>query len=191
MKKPYCLTGRLVIMILCSITNLGFSDDKTLEIAHQLAQHEFSGFKYGSGGLAKHQVDCVQFLVAVIEKRLGKITTATRKEILIDHGWTSGEEQSKAEQGTDVDLAGVQKALIDAGKGVAVKISDAQPGDFIQYWMKRKDGTWFGHAAIIENVDSTSAILFGSHKSKGGIGKLRIDLAKADLVYLVRIRPSD
>ena len=130
-------------------------------------------------------------MLAVVEKRLGKVKSSTRHDILIAHGWTADEEQVKADEGTDANLAGVQKALVDAGKGVAVEKAGVQPGDLIQYWMKRKDGTWFGHAAVVKSVNGNILVLLGAHQSKGGIADLKLDIGKANRVYLVRIRPTE
>jgi hypothetical protein len=47
----------------------------------------------------------------------------------------------------DPRTKGVQEALVTAGLGDAINPKNAEPGDLIQYWMQRKNGT-FGHAAL-------------------------------------------
>ena len=178
-------------LLLFSFTDTVLADQRTLGIAQDLANKDFAGFSYGSGGFDVKQIDCVQFILAVVTKRLGTVTPAMRQEILISYGWTSDETQQYAEEGTDTRLAGVQKALVEAGKGVTVEKSDAQPGDIIQYWSKKTNGVWFGHAAVIQSVNSGTVTLFGAHQSKKGIGQLEVNLDKLKLLYIVRIRPGD
>lgn len=189
--NPKTLTCCLATAFLCLSSVIARADEKTLTIAQELAAKDFAEFKYGSNGIRNKQIDCVQFVLAVVDERLGKVKSSTRNDILIAHGWTADEEQVKAEEGTDANIAGVQKALVDAGKGVAVDKTDVQPGDLIQYWMKRKDGTWFGHSAVVKSVVGSKVILLGAHQSKGGIADLKLDLNKATRVYLVRIRATD
>ena len=189
--NPKTLAHFLATTFLCLGSLIVRADEKTLTIAQELATNDFAGFQYGSNGIKRKQIDCVQFMLAVVEKRLGTVKYSTKNDIKIAHGWTPDEEQLKAEEGTDENLAGVQKALVDAGKGVAVEKADVKPGDLIQYWMKLKDGKWFGHAAVVKSVDSNIVTLFGAHQSKGGIADLKLDLDKATRVYLVRIRPTD
>jgi hypothetical protein len=87
---------------------------------------------------------------------------------------------------------------VDADLGVAVSPVDAQPGDFIQYWMKTKDGEWFGHAGVLDIVTKKDgfvvASVFGAHKSLGRIGESSFELkltTDADRkIYLVRYKTS-
>jgi hypothetical protein len=69
----------------------------------------------------------------------------------------------------------VQQALVDIDHGTVVSIADAQPGDFVQYWMQRRDGTWMGHAAVVAEVLTDAAgtpdriRIYGAQSSDGGI----------------------
>lgn len=162
-----------------------------LETARLLADTKFKDFTYGSNA-AKKQVDCVQFILAVVEEEL-KMTVgpASRNAILISHGWTAADTQLKAAAGTDPLLAGVQHALVTMNRGKAVPPAEAQTGDLIQYWMKKSDGSWFGHSGIIISVSNGKAVLFSASQSAGKIDeKPTIDLNGANrLIYIVRIIP--
>lgn len=180
---PIVLLG--VLTLLPSLPVFGGA----LETARLLADTKFKDFTYGSNA-AKKQVDCVQFILAVVEEEL-KMTLppAPRNAILINHGWTAGETQLKAAVGTDPLLAGVQHALVTMNRGKAVPPAGAQKGDLIQYWMKKADGTWFGHSGVVISVSNGKAALFSASLSAGKIDeKPTIDLNGTNrLIYIVRI----
>lgn len=173
-----------------------------LAVAKDLATSKYKDWQYGSNP-DKEQVDCVQFLLAVVEESVGaSLVPKVRKRILIAE--LSEEEKKHPILGTlvvdkDERTKGVQSALVLAGLGTAVTVADAAPGDLIQYWMKKSDGTWFGHAGVIESVDragdTPTARVYGAHASPapGKIGTSSFELQLIDgshdrRIYLVRVK---
>lgn len=196
------------LLVLCSVTCLLVSSEveaaDPLAVAKSLTGSKYKDWQYGSNP-DKKQVDCVQFLVAVVEESVGaSLVPKVRNRILIAD--LSEEEKKHPILGTlivdgDARTKGVQSALVDSGLGKAVSVADAAPGDLIQYWMKKSDGTWFGHAGIIESVDPTGdtpkARIYGAHASPapGRIGassfELKLIEGAADRrLYLVRVNST-
>lgn len=144
-------------------------------------------------------VDCTEFILKVLDKVVPDLPAAAKRrvamndlsadDVTVDKGGiiTSGDPRTK----------GVQQALMDAGHGTVVPLLEVKPGDLIQYWMLREDGTWAGHAAIVERVEvagrQARAWLYGSHSTKKGIGTapdagLRLILSDDRRIYPVRIK---
>ena len=133
-------------------------------------------------------------MLAVIEEELqATLKDDIRKAILINYGWSATETQLFAATGTDKRLAGVQYGLADiAGNGTNVDSSQAKVGDFIQYWMKKADGTWFGHSGIISSISGSNVGIYGAHFSQNKIADstFKLDLLGADRhIYIVRLKP--
>ncbi len=174
----------------------GAAPPKTvLEHAHELGAGRFQGFMYGEDP-AKSQVDCVQFVEAVLEAARGaKVTPEVSRAVRIQGlSSTPGDQAAiaKAVEGGDRRLAGVVHAIVDVlGEGEAVPFAEVKPGDFVQCWWRRerkepdpadpkKTRTvvrWEGHAAVVESVveadpkrKASSVRLYGSHLSLGGVG---------------------
>ena len=79
----------------------------------------------------------------------------------------------------------------DAGR----QSSQTRPGDLIQYWMKKRDGTWFGHAGVLEKVEKNGgtmrATIFGAHERPKKIGSstFKLFLTGTDRkIFIVRPR---
>jgi len=164
----------------------------TVETARDLESGRFKGWTYGSKASEK-QIDCVQYVLAVVEEELKQtLVSSLRKAILIDHGWTASETQEHAETGTDKRLAGVQYALTELSDfGSKVEASQAQPGDIIQYWMKKGDGTWFGHSGIVVKVEGDYATLINASAAANRITETSdpINLKGSNrLIYIVRLK---
>jgi hypothetical protein len=175
------------------------ADDKPLVVAKRLANDRFNGWKYGEDA-SKKQIDCVQFVLAVVEETTRqKLPPASRERILISDVAAADLKRNHYALVVDEDprTKGVQEALVTADLGAAIEPKNAKPGDLIQYWMQRDDGTWFGHAAVIETVTrntrgSRSAELFGAHKSLNGLGTstFNLDLTSHSKrkIYIVRLK---
>ena len=83
------------------------------------------------------------------------------------------------------------------GRAATRATADARAGDLVQYWMKRQDGTWFGHSAVIESVEVVGGVpragLYGAHASLGKIGssaaanRIRLVDAADRRIYIVRL----
>jgi len=178
-----------------------FSDECALRVAHELAGTVFKGWTYGNYSSAKLQLDCTTFISAVadsIMRRSGKdYTAAMRRDVLINHNDLG---RNVAQEGPDPDdprYAGIVHAIEKYTWGSRItEMSEVQPGDFIQYWIRRANGTWFGHASLIETVrfdirdGHYKARIYGAHKSTNGIAVSSFELlldGRERLVYIGRI----
>lgn len=154
------------LMLLLAAPALGQKVDP-VEVASTLAKKRYAGFTHGTG---KKQVDCVTYLVAVVEElaksKRATLSKQTRQQILISH--LTPKELSNLQQlvaRDDAKIRGVQSALIDAKLGTKVKPAEARAGDLIQYWYK-SGGKWWGHAGLIQKVSKAGqATIYGSHKT--------------------------
>ena len=109
----------------------GSAKDTPLDVAQELAKTTYKGYVYGSKGDCK--VDCVTYLVAVLEeaaKRHGKtLSNKVKSEILISH--LSKEELGKLQdlvKDGDKKIRGVQSALVNAKLGKTIDPKDAKAG---------------------------------------------------------------
>lgn len=179
---------QLILVVFSAYPSMGKADEVTLRYAHDLAK-EYKHYTYGTG---PNKIDCVHFVLNVIERQLGEpISVEARKATLIAYGWSAEETQQKAKDGTDPRLGGVQYALTTiVGKGKTIKPSDAKPGHLIQYWMPTHDGKWFGHAAVITKVQGMKATILGTHESLNSVAELDTPLNLAGTnrhLFIVRI----
>lgn len=173
-----------------------------LATAQQLAQTTYSGFRYGSNP-SKMQVDCTQFMQAVIEKVIGRTLSDEESKAVLISGLPMRKLDSLIDAG-DKRIKGVQYALTEVLPiGRVIEPDSAQPGDLVQYWIKASSGHYKGHTAIILDLSNDNgtptARLYGSHKTLGKIGiavdrggnELRLKLKGKDRkVYIVRIEQS-
>jgi hypothetical protein len=144
-----------------------------LDVARDLAATKYDGWTYGSSA-ANQQVDCVQFVLATVEKLHGRpLPRATRTRILISD--VASADVPVLVPDDDSRIKGVQQALVDIDHGTVVSTADVQPGDFVQYWMQRRDGSWMGHSAVVAEVLNNAAgtperiRIYGAQSSDGGI----------------------
>ena len=142
-----------------------------LDVAKDLAATKYDGWTYGSNA-ANQQIDCVQFVLAIVEKLHGEpLPQATRTRIKMSDVPPNTQVLVPA---NDSRTKGVQQALVDIDHGTVVSNADVQPGDFVQYWMK-SDGTWGGHSAVVAEVLKDAAgtpnriRIYGAQSSDGGI----------------------
>ena len=164
-------TGALSLFALAVFLSAADPPD-VLAVAKQVAAEKFNGFSYGDS-ICEKQVNCVQFSAAVVERLMGRpLTGAECDAILIRYDF---EDLNKAIQDRDAKTRGVQYALCAILKrGIEAPPMDVQPGDFIQYWIRKSDGSWTGHSAIVAKVINRGqadvrVALYGSHKSTNGI----------------------
>lgn len=143
-----------------------------LAAAQRLANTRFQGFTYGHNA-AKKQVDCVQFLQAVLEDLLAReLTQSERDAVLIDYHFA---DLGSAVVSCDPRTKGIVRAIAETiGCGKEVEPRQIRPGDFVQYWYKTSGGKWLGHASVVSRVWSPKegdirVAIFGSHKSKNRI----------------------
>jgi hypothetical protein len=168
-------------------------------VARRLAQTGFKGWTYGANP-HKKQIDRVQFILAVVEESAQvRLAKRTRARVLISdlsEGVLKRDGYALVVR-EDPRTKGVQEALDAAGIGDPVDPKDAAPGDLIQDWMKQSDGSWFGHAAIVETVThvpmgTIRARLYGAHRSQNAIATATFDLtlnARSDRkIDIVRLR---
>jgi hypothetical protein len=162
------------------------SDQATLDCARQIAGQD-QNFTYGTN---VNQIDCVHFVLAVVNCRLGApVSAEAEKAILIAYGWTGEETQSKAKEGTDPHLAGVQFALTQIlNQGTVINPAQAKPGDLIQYWMERSNGTWFGHSGVIASVHGMRAKILSASETNNAIAETPLNLTGPNRhLYVVRL----
>ena len=174
---------------------------EVLAVARELATTTYAGFTYGSN-LSGRQIDCTQFMQAVIERVVGRNLTDDEAKAVLISGLPSGARKLDSLVAAEDDrIKGVQHALTQVLPiGRSVSADSAKPGDLIQYWIRSSSGHYKGHVAIIEDVARKSgspvARLYGSHKTLGRIG-IAVDRYRDDLklklrgkdrkVYIVRI----
>jgi hypothetical protein len=179
-----------------------------LEVAHARGERmKAEGYVYPKKGVTGKAVDCVGFVLLALEDAMGPLPTAAQRRIKISdvkEGILTNNNWAIVREG-DARTKGVQQALVDLGVGRPVDAEQSLPGDLIQYWMRRTNGTWFGHAGVIEKVtmgsDGPRALIYGSHqtlpyekeppRSQGGIGiapspALKLRAADDRRLYVVR-----
>jgi hypothetical protein len=184
--------SKFLAILLMVMSFISTANADPLATGKTLAETRFKDWTYGSKAASK-QIDCVQFVLAVIEEELQTtLKDDVRKAILINYSWSDTEIQLYAAAGTDKRLAGVQYGLADlANNGTKIDPSEAQAGDFIQYWMKMKDGTWFGHSGIISSVSGAMVGIYGAHFTEHKIADstFKLDLLGTDRhIYIVRLK---
>lgn len=185
---------RFLIIILLFVVPSWAGAATSLETARQVAASKFPDWTYGADP-AKRQVDCVQFMSAVIEKMLDRpLTKHERNVIHINHGWTAREAQEKVATGSDPKVSGLVYALVELMQvATRVEPADARAGDFVQYWKQDGDGRWSGDASLISEVEAGKALLYGSHQTTDGIAVSNFHLVftGADQhVFLARLKPD-
>jgi hypothetical protein len=172
-----------------------------LGVAHKLANEKYRDWTYGEDP-SKKQINCVQFVLAVVQKIIPSLPDSAKTRILISD-LSAADVESNANgiiTSGNSKTKGVQQALIDINRGTEVALTDAKAGDLIQYWMQKSDGTWFGHSGVIEAVDDTGGVrratIFGASQSLKKIGSSPADkrlILKADpkrRIYIVRIKAA-
>lgn len=143
-----------------------------LERARTVSARTYQGFTYGED-FKDRKVNCVQFIGSVIEDWLGrKLTKEEESLIYIRYNFTNLEQAILANEPRTKGIAEAIPSILKIG--TSINVEDTKPGDFIQYWIRKKDGGWMGHSAIIENVwrDSSGGVrasLYGAHQSTNGI----------------------
>jgi len=185
--------GALAFLLLMGVA-LHASD--SLKVARELAKTKYGGWTYGPDP-SKNQVDCTQFVQAVLTDMNVPLDSTAKKAININYHFDKGIEEA-VRKGDD-RTRGVHYALIDLlKKGKDVSPSKAQPGDFIQYWIFRGDRL-IGHSAIIHKIiedksGNRAAELYGAHetpKPKGTIGLAVTEPVKLEgadrKVYIARL----
>lgn len=175
-----------------------------LKIARILAESAYAGFRYGSNP-ARRQVDCSQFMQAIVERMIGRTLSETEAKAVLIAGLPPGARVlDSLIEANDDRITGVQYALTEIIPiGRAVSVDSVMPGDLIQYWIRSSSGHYKGHTAVIETVGQKGnipvATLYGSHKTLGRIGTavdrsgntLKLKLSGQDRkVFLVRIDPE-
>ncbi len=186
----------------CILLSLSFSlnavegGTDSLSVAKTVASEKFSGFSYGSD-MQKKQINCVQFIGAVVSRLLSR--PLTEQEIDAIYIKTKFDDLNHAVDVGDERTKGVSFAFTKVLKcGREVRHDEATAGDFVQYWIKKKNGEWMGHSAILakvwEGADGVNrAAIYGANQSTNGIaetafnGNEGLRLNGADRrVYIVR-----
>jgi hypothetical protein len=147
-------------------------------VAKQVAAQRFGGFTYGHDQNRK-QIDCVQFTGVVVEALLKRPLTKEETDALYIRYRFDDLNASVA--GDDARTKGIQRALTEVMKcGEAVTTASVRAGDFVQYWIKGRDGKWAGHSAIVSKVFTDAAgpsaiAIYSSNKATNGIAEMDFD----------------
>mmetsp|Transcript_57180 Transcript_57180/g.140614 ORF Transcript_57180/g.140614 Transcript_57180/m.140614 type:complete len:228 (+) Transcript_57180:71-754(+) len=165
-----------------------------LAVAKRVASTQFGGWTYGSDPAAR-RVNCVQSMEAVLVALEGSaLPTPVRRRLHVAD--VDAGEIDTVVPASDECTRGVQSALVMWRRGNAVARPDhLVEGDFVQYWMQKSDGSWFGHAAIVANVrtndaDEREAQLYGSHASTDGIATTTFWLRLIESTMMARSRST-
>lgn len=201
----------LIAILLCSLNSSSITstnraegparfDSVVLQVANEVANEQFKDFSYGDNEKL-HQVNCVQFVAAVVERLINRpLRSRERDAIYIRYDFPNLDE---AVASADPRTRGIQEALCSAMKiGTRTDVHDVETGDFIQYWIRKSNGSWFGHSAIISHViekaeGNVRVTLYGAHKTTDGIadtdfGGSGLQLVGEDRrVYLARFNACD
>ncbi|MDL1894585.1 hypothetical protein FBQ87_17105 [Sphingobacteriales bacterium CHB3] len=144
-----------------------------LLVSVRLAETDFKNWRYGHR-LHRKQLNCVQFVVVVVEELLKReLTAEERRAILISNVGRRSNLPRLINQ-DDKRIRGIQTALVEMNKGEIIQPSEAKPGDFI------------------EDNGLRCAAIFGSHQSLGGVGIADFEVGLNDpnvRTYLVRFKP--
>ncbi|NQV27098.1 MAG: hypothetical protein HQ518_22345 [Rhodopirellula sp.] len=194
-------TSPLILLVFALSIGIANATDP-LKVAKELTSTRYKGWTYGSVS-AKNQVDCAQFLLAVVEHSVrATLAPKVRNRILVAELSKEELEQPSLAAlviGNDERTKGVQSALVGARLGTGVGADAAAPGDLIQYWMKKDNETWFGHAGVIQSVDRSGDVprvkIWGAHATpepgRIGISSLPLRLDEKDAgrrLYIVRLK---
>jgi hypothetical protein len=199
----WIIAARLTIAVLCFFAlvprpaHAAAGDDSPLGVARRLSSTRFRDFTYGPTA-SKKQVDCVQFLGAVLEEMLGrKLTTIEADAVYIRYDFA---DLQSAVSEKDPRTKGVVRAVAEVIKcGTEIPPRKVQPNDVVQYWYRSGSGRWLGHASIVSRVwerqgGDVRVAIFGAHKSTNGIaendfGGTGLSVTKSDrLVFVARIQ---
>lgn len=189
---------RLLLLIFFSIA---FAAAPVLETAHELSDGVFRDWKYGSYSEQKRQLDCTTYISALADTLISRkgieYTPEMCSDVLIAHNNLDRNVVKEGPDPADPRYAGVVYMLEKHQLGKRIDdMSAVRPGDFIQYWIRRGNGTWFGHASVIESVrydpndKHYKARILGAHKSMNGIAVSRFELlldAPGRHVYIGRM----
>ncbi len=148
---------------------------------------KFEGTPYGTG---EGEFNCVTLLVRILGE-MRSLDDGTRRRILIDNIGRHESLDDLVARG-DERTRGVQYALESAGLGKAIPLTEARPGDLVQYWYRKKDGHWAGHASVIERVRGDGVVdIYGAHLKTAKVTTLRGIRLKGDdrRAYVVRLLP--
>jgi hypothetical protein len=144
---------------------------------------------------AMHEIDpetkysdmnCTEFLESALRKAGFKITEDVKKRIHMSD--VPPVEIVNLVDGSKLAIAGAASALIRSEQGNPVTdLNKVRPGDVVQYWYKH-EGKLLGHGGIIEKSYGGGVVdLYGSHKSKGGVGTLvKLRLGDQESVFVAR-----
>ena len=127
-------------------------------------------------------VVCTEFVIKV----LNQFTTLTRNEARGIRIITSEDLVELINTGDPI-IKGVQTALIENGKGIAVdNPKSVKPGDFVQFW-NLNGGSAYGHCGIVHAINPKHTLtVYSSHPLTNGYGKQ--EFLWPQKVFFVRLR---
>lgn len=137
-RNVLCLLVALSSLLAARVASAQSVD--VLKTAHAIGK-ELDGWKFGDNE-KEREINEQQFVLRIVEKLAGPVKDDVKKRILMsdlpaDAARDAGGLVSKGDRRT----RGVASALVDAGLAREVKLAEAQPGDFILYWIKSKSSS--------------------------------------------------
>jgi hypothetical protein len=122
-------------------------------------------------------VDCTHFVARALENAGFTIGAREQTRIFMSDIYPGPDLLSLIRAG-DARVGGAPVALIQSGQATPVlDIRLLAAGDVVQYWYF-EGGFLKGHTGIVEKTDGTGQImLYGSHRSLGGVGSAPINMA--------------
>ncbi len=181
-----------LLFVMSSVCGVAFAEHPLL-VSLRLEESRFRDWSYGHR-MERQQINCVQFVAEVTRELLQRDLTPDEVNAIYIKLPRRERNLNRLIAQRDPRMAGIQRALVEIGRGTVVRPEDAAPGDFVQYWTRR-DGRWRGHSAVIAEIEKRESricsVVFGSHQSLGGvgIGNFEVGLNDPDvLVYIVRFK---
>jgi len=132
------------------------------------------------------EMDCTKFVAKALELAGFDMTESVRKRIFMND--VSADDIRTYVDAGSKKIRGVAGALVESGQATNVASGKIKPGDVVQYWYETKSGSMRGHAGIVEKSYGDGVVdLYGSHKSKGGVGTLKkLDLSDMTKAWIAR-----
>jgi hypothetical protein len=124
---------------------------------------------------------CTEFVINVIDN-LDSLTKTEKNDIRI----ITTEELGYLIATESPVIKGIQTALVNGDKGIAVEENEVIPGDFVQFWNVHQ-GRERGHCGVVLDIDHNKTItLYSSHPLTDGYGKQ--EYLWPDKLFFVRLR---
>lgn len=124
---------------------------------------------------------CTEFVIKVISN-FGTLTRDEKNDIRI----ITTDDLGDLIRNDAPVIKGVQTALVNSNKGIAIDVVDVKPGDFVQFW-DVYCGKEFGHCGVVlDSEPGKTLTVFSSHPLTNGYGKQKY--LWPDKVFFARLQ---